>query len=237
MRSFLARVAENTLPRCGDPDGKDTIQVNGTWRLLADYLAEEAMAGIKDTVAKTRVPKRPHRTKLRAKGRDMIDVAHDATEALREAGAPLFIHDGKPARVVEAGGRATITPLDRRSLHYVLSTYCTTDSKPFGVFGFPERATDLVLEMPHSFPLLDRVIVVPMLLEDGRLVWTRGYHADARVYYAPPPELVVPSIPKRPTIEEASAAGERLGWLLRDFPFLDDPSCSNASRRTRWRSS
>ena len=63
---------------------------------------------------------------------------------------------------------------------------------------------------------LDAVVEYPVLLTDGSLLTTPGYHNG--LLYCPPPGLEV-VVPDRPTEEDARAAAGRLTELVTDFPF------------------
>jgi hypothetical protein len=60
---------------------------------------------------------------------------------------------------------------------------------------------------------------------DGSLVSSPGYHAGARLWYEPPRELHIPSVPLRPSAEQVAAARTLLlDELLGDFPFVEASS-------------
>lgn len=70
---------------------------------------------------------------------------------------------------------------------------------------------------------LDRIVPAPVFAPDGSLVLNPGYHPAGRIYYAPTPGLVVPSVPDRPTDAElAAAVALYRGDLFGDFPFEGD---------------
>jgi hypothetical protein len=82
---------------------------------------------------------------------------------------------------------------------------------------------------PRVIPILESVVAAPLFLPDGRLIQTRGYHAEVRVFYAPPPGLDIGDIPDVPTPGQIAEALQLIfGELLFDFPFADQASKANA---------
>jgi hypothetical protein len=55
-----------------------------------------------------------------------------------------------------------------------------------------------------------------------------GYDNETWVYYAPPPDCHLPTLPEHPTADELAAAVAYLDTLLSDFPF--DPAHNSAGR-------
>jgi len=87
----------------------------------------------------------------------------------------------------------------------------------------PHVLWDMLAHPDPPLPSLDRIVGCPVFTTDGRLLLNPGYHAEARIYYAPPPGLVIPPVAEAPTVAEiARARGLFLDDLLVDFPFVGD---------------
>jgi NrS-1 polymerase HBD domain len=65
-----------------------------------------------------------------------------------------------------------------------------------------------------SLPVLDGVVECPVMLRSGEILDRPGYSPTATLYYAPAPDLVVPSEPR-----SLDAAHALLEELVQDFPF------------------
>ena len=89
-----------------------------------------------------------------------------------------------------------------------------------------------ILALPpqkRAFPLIDAVVRTPIFLSNGELVTRPGYHAAARVLYAPVAGVEMPPVPDRPSAEMvAEACGLILDDLLGDFPFVSGASKAHA---------
>lgn len=82
---------------------------------------------------------------------------------------------------------------------------------------------------PVIIPKLDAVVETPRFLADGRLLCEPGYHADARLFYAPGEGLDGLVIPERPTARQVKAAKSLLlDDLLIDFSFANQASRAGA---------
>lgn len=88
---------------------------------------------------------------------------------------------------------------------------------------------DMLVRIDARVPLISRITRCPVMLADGSLVNTPGYHAGARVYYDPRPGLIVPDVPCQPTAEQVFAARTLiLDELLGEFPFVSDADRAHA---------
>lgn len=77
----------------------------------------------------------------------------------------------------------------------------------------------------NLIPRLDTIVETPRFLADGTLLRTPGYHADARLYYAPSSGMDTIDVPKHPSsIDLAWAKDLILGHLLYDFTFANQAS-------------
>jgi hypothetical protein len=78
-------------------------------------------------------------------------------------------------------------------------------------------------------PVIDSVTECPVFSPHGQLVISPGYHAGARLWYAPAPGLDVPTVYERPSREDVDRAKALLlVELCGDFPFADDASRAHA---------
>jgi hypothetical protein len=66
------------------------------------------------------------------------------------------------------------------------------------------------------------VVHSPVFTRDGRRLTDPGYDAASGLYFAPPPDLVLPSVPSAPSGEDIAAAVALLWELLSDFPFVSE---------------
>ena len=71
------------------------------------------------------------------------------------------------------------------------------------------------------FPSLTRIVTTPVLLPNGELVTTPGYHEASGLLFDPN-GVTFPDIPDAPTREEAEAALAFLDDFLCDFPFANE---------------
>ena len=83
-------------------------------------------------------------------------------------------------------------------------------------------ATILARTGDWTFPLITGVISTPTMRPDGLLLTEPGFDVATGLLLVEPPPM--PSIPDKPTREEALAALKLLEGLLAGFPFVDDVS-------------
>ena len=87
-----------------------------------------------------------------------------------------------------------------------------------------------ILATPNTrLPVLGGIVATPVFGPEGKLIATPGYHALARLMYAPHKAFVLPPIPAKPTAADTKAARELLlDDLLGDFPFTGDAERAHA---------
>lgn len=92
----------------------------------------------------------------------------------------------------------------------------------------PKDVAKIVLarEGYWQFRKITGVITTPTLRPDGTILAEPGYDARTGLLLLKPPKL--PTIPERPTRDDAMQALRTLGGLLDDFPFVDGASTSVA---------
>ncbi len=93
----------------------------------------------------------------------------------------------------------------------------------------PTMVVRNLLSLPgFDFPRLRAVAESPFFTQDGRLVVTPGYHAEAGVFLHLPEGLAVPPVPAVPSSQDLEKAKQLiLSELLVDFPFVDQSSCAH----------
>lgn len=175
--------------------------------------------------------------------RQLPDVTCDALSALAATNDPpvLFQFGGVLSRV-RAGDDLDpwrIEPLTDSSLKGIMAraaTWVAVRSAPGGGVEYVDASPPMeVVKDLATLPRWDRVptiravVETPVFARDGTLVRTPGYHAAARVWYAPADGFEVPAVPERPTDGEIAAARDLIhSDLLGDFPFADDASRAHA---------
>jgi hypothetical protein len=71
-------------------------------------------------------------------------------------------------------------------------------------------------------PVARGMIRTPSFDARGALIQVPGYHAASGIFYAPPPNFVLPPIPAKPTRDDVINAIAIWGEVIGDFPFIDD---------------
>ncbi len=74
-----------------------------------------------------------------------------------------------------------------------------------------------------GLPELTAVVEVPVFLEDGSILTKPGLDSACGIYFAPL-HSTFPTIPERPSFDEARLARETLFGLVKDFPWASKPS-------------
>jgi hypothetical protein len=170
-----------------------------------------------------------------ANGRQQRDIVADAWRALLARNDPptLFSFAGKLARLVPEDGRMEIQALDRTGAYGALIRCANwvyqkgdrlTDHKPPA-----EVAGDLVANPHPDLPLLEAVLTTPTFDENWRLLNTRGYHPQARVWLQLDGDPSDYDVPLQPAAAQLAAARSLLlDDLLVDFPFMTDSDRAHA---------
>jgi putative DNA primase/helicase len=89
----------------------------------------------------------------------------------------------------------------------------------------------LTRERSWAFPGSAGVITTPTLRPDGSLLATPGWRLLFRLYLVP--SVALPSIPARPSKEQARAALDRLIDLISEFSFSDGDGHKRLNLRSR----
>ena len=71
---------------------------------------------------------------------------------------------------------------------------------------------------------LEAVVESPVLRADGTVLQQPGYDSDTGIYFQP--QCQFPSIPAKPSYDDAVHARDQLLEVVEDFPFADDSHCA-----------
>lgn len=153
---------------------------------------------------------------------------HEMARRVREvlAGVPGVYARGNTL-MQEANGRLDAVP--KESMRELLSRHIrfqaikqTRDGEEVVKVAPPHDAASPVFACP-SAPIREVVAVAesPVMLRDGRLLFTPGYDHESKTLVRLPADIGV-RVPEMPTREDAVAAANRLAGVFSDFPFVDD---------------
>jgi hypothetical protein len=158
----------------------------------------------------------------------------DETErALLAAGSPVFSRAGT---LVEPVSETMVAANGRKTIIARLRAFCPdsllepiAEAAMFQRFNRKRNTwvdvdpplqlvrTVLVRERRWAIPRVGGVITTPTLRADGSLLATPGYDQHSELYLLP--GLALPTIPERPTREQAQEALATLSDLFSEFPF------------------
>jgi putative DNA primase/helicase len=173
---------------------------------------------------------------IRLRAGALHEIVSEAEAALLASGAPFYARSGdivRPVieRVPAFHGRKTKMPRlkmvnvdnmrDHLSRAAQFEKWDKRASKHIAVDPPPDVArTLLARDGEWSFPALTGVITTPTLRPDGSILSAPGYDpATGLLLLAPPP---MPTIPERPSRQDALTAMRLLDALLDEFPFVSD---------------
>jgi hypothetical protein len=209
-------------PREGFPDADDEHEFNGK----ANGHGEHTETTIKAVI--------------RVEAGRLHEMATQAEQALLAAGAPLYARAGEIVRpivedVAAFKGRRTkvvrLKPASADMLRDYLSRAATwerysTKKRKFVVTDPPGDVARIILSRDGEwrFPHLLGVITTPTLRPDGSMLSEPGYDPATGLLLVAPPSM--PTIPERPSRDDALAALGHLDTLLEEFPFVSDPDRS-----------
>tara|TARA_Y100000588_G_scaffold375920_1_gene452942 strand:+ start:236 stop:1789 length:1554 start_codon:yes stop_codon:yes gene_type:complete len=167
--------------------------------------------------------------------RFLRDIVADSRSALASSRSGLYRHGGV---IVELSGDAEspqILQVSKTSLtkHMDKNADYVRHSKDGGLE--PARppldvVSQIFDDQDVEFPELLSVSTVPLLNEDtGAFNFEQGYDPGLRVFYAPPPGVVIEPLPEKVEKEHVAKALALLSdELLGDFPFEDPADRTNA---------
>lgn len=174
--------------------------------------------------------------------RQLRDVTDDALTALLARNDPptLFQRGGVLTRLRLGADHAVplLEPLTDSALRGVLAraaNWLKARSTKQGIVleddAPPLEVVKDVATLPDwpNIPVLEAVVETPVFTRQGKLLRNPGFHADARLWYQPADDLLVPDVPLIPSSTERERARHLLlTELLGDFPFADDASRAHA---------
>jgi putative DNA primase/helicase len=168
-------------------------------------------------------------------------IHHTATQgehALEAAGLPIFQRGQSLVRPImlelpDARGGKTLSPglkrLNSASLRDHLAQAAAWRKhdgrrKTLVACAPSAEVADIILSRAGQWqlPPIAGVITTPTLRDDGSVLCEPGYDPATRLYHMPDPTLDLPSIPDRPSRDEAMQALALLTDLLKGFPFVDE---------------
>ena len=167
---------------------------------------------------------------------DIPRVAKLAWDALERANDPprLFLHGRQPIRIEGTDhGSPVLQPLSPDRLWHELARAAAWFRMKYNraVSAKPPRdvVSDMLADPNPRFPVLERIVQVPVFLSNGQLLDAPGYHAQGGVYYVPRPGFDPPSVSAHPTGRDVEMARSLIVEdLLGDFPFTGKAELANA---------
>lgn len=170
------------------------------------------------------------RLSIHAGDDDLIRVATEALHALLAHNDPAVLFESAAVLGEVVFDRETRAPridlLDDHGIRWHLARSANwykefksarSDARP------PIDIAKQIRRFAKDFPLLRRIVSVPVFTASGKLVQTEGYDRDGELWYAPSPGFAIPPVSSNPTPLEITAAREFLvGNWLADFPFVSE---------------
>lgn len=169
-------------------------------------------------------------------GRPIRDVAAEVRQHLVEAGVPVYSRAGGVCILLRnEEGQPYLYEVTSEFARKLVDDHMDAVSLDKGGMAksvYPPAALTDYLVLPDtgksgmaSFPPLRRVVDVPVLTADGRLLETPGYDAGSKLYYAP--ALKSLATPGGSAAVDVKDARDTLQELLGDFPFVSASSNAN----------
>jgi putative DNA primase/helicase len=172
------------------------------------------------------------RPQIDARDQDLARVTEQTIAALQQANHPpvLFRFAGVPSRIEcdTQGPMPVIVPLDAYRVRYhgqraARWTRTSRTGKEMPATMPLDVARDILAATSWPFPILTRIVRVPVFTADGKLCARAGHHPSG-VYYAPAEDFVLLSLSPTPTATDVAGAVALIDELLIDFPIVDQPS-------------
>jgi hypothetical protein len=153
----------------------------------------------------------------------------------------MFRYGGVPVRLGEDDtGRPTFEVLNTDRMRHVVARVAPWKTKRLDkkTGAMVERDVpppidvikDLLATPSDKMPIpaVSAIVEVPTFAADGTLCDKPGYNAANRAFYAPPQELVIPTIPMAPTDEDVRRARDLLMEPILEVPFTGDADLAHA---------
>lgn len=229
--AVLAALLEHNRQRCEPPLPEDEVR-----KIAAGIMRYQPALDSEGMHASSRGHDMPV---IYASCQVLPEVTQQCWAALDRANHPprLFRHGGIPVRLERDDADAPLLrELDIDRLRHELARAANwrarkrVNGELMEVAAKPpvDVMRDVLATPNPPLPVLTRIVEVPTFAADGTLHVSAGYHADARVYYAPPKGLVVPDVPHDPTPDHVREAMDLILELICDFPFVDDADRAHA---------
>lgn len=192
-----------------------------------------------------KTPKADPGKQIRFKNKPLGVVTQESLDAIAAANDPptLFQQNGVLVRVRRFDDHVFPEPLTLDSLRHHLGRSANFVRIYFGRGQDAEERVHIepppldfvrdLLASPdwdeRAFPTLKGVVTCPYFSANGKLVTTKGYDRESRLWYEPDAGFHLPEIPDTPT-EAHVAEAKRLivSELLHDFPFQTEADRTNA---------
>ena len=176
---------------------------------------------------------------IRIRGGDRQDITDRLQKGLLKAKCPVYVRGGwlveplwRWEKTAEENRNTLVTkflPLNEARLAYMVSKHVTdfqkwnVKSKRWAFTNPPKDSIEQLLELGHwSFETVKGISNSPIMRSDGSLFDGPGYDPRTQLWYKPPADLDIPTIPKRPSRKQAQDALGLLRELLAGFPFTKD---------------
>jgi hypothetical protein len=186
-----------------------------------------------------------HKPRVYCTDAELCTATAETLAALARINDPPSVFDlggalGRVRSTTEDPPQAVAEPLGIDALRSLASEAAVFVEVRQAKRGCVEEAVFPPLAIPRSIaamaawpedvaPPLESVVEFPTIRPDGRLLVEPGYHREARLYYAPTPDLVGLEVPSRPTPADVAAAKALiLDEYLVDFLFDGQASRANA---------
>ena len=156
-----------------------------------------------------------------------------ALDAIADQNDPPFIFNRARSlsRVVfDENDNPCISMLTEAGVRGVLErcvNFIKLDKAGFEVVAYPpEIVVKDLMALPEwlTIPAISGIAECPIVSSDGKIITRQGYDRGTRLYYAPAPGLMIPTIPNDPTASEVDEAVHLIQEIFVDFPFVDDAS-------------
>jgi Bifunctional DNA primase/polymerase, N-terminal len=166
---------------------------------------------------------------------DLANAVDQAQAALIAAHVPIFVRAGLLVEPVtrerQAHYRQTkvtlFAPLSKHKLAYLLNKYAARFEhydkrrRAWVEIDPPSKVTESLLDLRSwQFPEVVGVVSAPTMRPDGSILCAPGYDPATRLWCNA--DIVLPTIPERPSREQAEDALDLLKHLLSGFPFVTD---------------
>lgn len=162
---------------------------------------------------------------------ELCDYGRGGLEKGNRGNRPaLFIHGTEVVRIPESPtGESRIEILTQKTFNHALNIqapYRKTrgDSDYISAAAPKDVAEHLFADPALPLPPLEKIVTVPAVTQDSKIIQTPGYDKASGLLYRPDPNLTVPSVDKVDG-KAAKASAAYLVDLFADFPF---DGCSRA---------